>query len=148
MPCEVVLVRVDFFKMAVVAMETNKILKNWKTQKWVIMATVAILIFFNLPKAATHYGGYPYKFSWSLMKGIKKNINPPFFVSMATAAKFIFVRSISRRCLDQSLWNLVGISYAMWSCAFKGLFFQTTIKEYLKLLNRLYDITWFGSIYA
>jgi hypothetical protein len=29
----------------------------------------------------------------------------------------IFVRSISRRCLDQTLWNLVGISYAMWSCA-------------------------------
>jgi len=23
-----------------------------------------------------------------------------------------------------------------------------TIKEYLKLLNRLYDITWFGSVYA
>jgi hypothetical protein len=29
----------------------------------------------------------------------------------------IFVRSISQRCLDQTLWNLVGISYAMWSCA-------------------------------
>jgi hypothetical protein len=28
MPCEVVLVRVDFFKMAVVAMETGKMLKN------------------------------------------------------------------------------------------------------------------------
>jgi hypothetical protein len=36
----------------------------------------------------------------------------------------IFVRSISRRCLDQTLWNLVGISYAMWSCAVKGEFFQ------------------------
>ena len=35
-----------------------------------------------------------------------------------------FVRHISRRCLDQSLWNVVGISYAMWSCAFKGWFFQ------------------------
>ena len=35
----------------------------------------------------------------------------------------MFVRSISRRCLDQTLWNLVGISYAMWSCAFKGWFF-------------------------
>jgi hypothetical protein len=33
MPCEVVLVRVDFFKMAAVAMETAKMLKNWKTQK-------------------------------------------------------------------------------------------------------------------
>jgi hypothetical protein len=36
----------------------------------------------------------------------------------------IFVRSIFRRCLDQTLWNLVGISYAMWSCAFKGWFSQ------------------------
>jgi hypothetical protein len=36
----------------------------------------------------------------------------------------IFVRSISRRCLEQTLWNLVGISYAMWSCAGKGWFFQ------------------------
>ena len=33
----------------------------------------------------------------------------------------IFVRSISRRCLDQTLWNRVGISYAMWSCAGKML---------------------------
>jgi hypothetical protein len=31
---------------------------------------------------------------------------------------------ISRRCLDQTLWNLVGIAYAMWSCAVKGWFFQ------------------------
>ena len=36
----------------------------------------------------------------------------------------IFVRSISRRCVNQALWNLVGISYAMWSCAFKCWFFQ------------------------
>jgi hypothetical protein len=33
MPCEVVLVRVDFFKMAAVAMETTKILKNLRTEK-------------------------------------------------------------------------------------------------------------------
>jgi hypothetical protein len=26
-----------------------------------------------------------------------------------------FLRHISRRCLDQTLWNLVGISNAMWS---------------------------------
>jgi hypothetical protein len=53
------------------------------------MATVAILNFFQPPKAATHYGGYSYKVLWSLMKGIQKNLNPPFFVSMATAAKFV-----------------------------------------------------------
>ena len=35
-----------------------------------------------------------------------------------------FVWHISRRCLYQTLWNFVGISYAMWSCAFKGWFFQ------------------------
>ena len=35
-----------------------------------------------------------------------------------------FVQHISRRCLDQTLWNLVGISYAMWSCAFKWGVFQ------------------------
>jgi hypothetical protein len=33
MPCEVVVLRVDFFKMAAVAMETDKMLKNRKTQK-------------------------------------------------------------------------------------------------------------------
>ena len=55
----------------------------------VIMAMAAILNLFNIPKAATHYGGYSYKFSWSLMKGINVFLNPPFFVSMATAAKFV-----------------------------------------------------------
>jgi hypothetical protein len=33
MPCEVVLSLVDFFKMAVVAMETAKMLKKLRTQK-------------------------------------------------------------------------------------------------------------------
>ena len=33
MPCEVVLLKVDFFKMAAVAMETAKMLKKLKTQK-------------------------------------------------------------------------------------------------------------------
>jgi hypothetical protein len=36
----------------------------------VTMATAAILNLFNPSKAATHYGGYSYKISWSLMKGI------------------------------------------------------------------------------
>jgi hypothetical protein len=35
------------------------------------MATAAILNFFNPPKAATHYDGYSYNVSWSLMKGIQ-----------------------------------------------------------------------------
>ena len=53
------------------------------------MATAAILNFFNLLIGAIHYGGYSYKVSSSLMKGIQTFFNPPFFVSMATAAKFV-----------------------------------------------------------
>jgi hypothetical protein len=33
MPCEIVLLRIDFFKMAAIAMETAKMLKKLKTQK-------------------------------------------------------------------------------------------------------------------
>jgi hypothetical protein len=36
MPCEVVPLSVDFFKMAVVAMETAKMLKNLKNTKMII----------------------------------------------------------------------------------------------------------------
>jgi hypothetical protein len=43
----------------------------------------------DIYKAATHYGGYSYKASWSLMKGIQNIFNPPFFVSMATTAKLV-----------------------------------------------------------
>jgi hypothetical protein len=46
MPYEVVRKRVDFFKMAAVAMETAKMLKN---------------DFFQPPKAATHYRRYSFK---------------------------------------------------------------------------------------
>jgi hypothetical protein len=57
---------------------------------WLSWQGPAFLNFFNLSKAATHYGGYSYKVSRSLMKGIKKKkINPPLFVSMATATKFV-----------------------------------------------------------
>jgi hypothetical protein len=53
------------------------------------MAMAAILNLFNPPTAATHYSGYSYKVSWSLMKGIQNYFKSPFFVSMATAAKFV-----------------------------------------------------------
>jgi hypothetical protein len=36
MPCEVVLLRVDFFKMAAVAMEMAKMLKKMKNTKMII----------------------------------------------------------------------------------------------------------------
>jgi hypothetical protein len=41
-----------------------------------------------------------------------------FTIILILILPHIFVRSISRRCLDQTLWNLIGIAYAMWSCAF------------------------------
>jgi hypothetical protein len=34
---------------------------------------------FNPPTAATHYSGYSYKISWSLMKGIQNYFKFPFF---------------------------------------------------------------------
>jgi hypothetical protein len=37
----------------------------------VTMATATIWNFFNPSIAATHYGGYSCKVSWSLMKGIQ-----------------------------------------------------------------------------
>jgi hypothetical protein len=52
----------------------------------VTMAMAAILNLFNHSKAATHYGGYSYKVSW---KKSEFFLNPPFFVSMATVAKFV-----------------------------------------------------------
>ena len=37
-------------------------------------------IFFNPSNAATHYGGYSYKVSWSLMKGIQIFFKSPLFL--------------------------------------------------------------------
>jgi hypothetical protein len=43
------------------------------------MATTAILDLFTTPTADTHYSGYSYKVSWSLMKGIQNYLkSPPF----------------------------------------------------------------------
>ena len=53
------------------------------------MATATILNIFNPPKAATHYGGYSYKFHEVWWKESKNFLNPPFFVSMTTAAQFV-----------------------------------------------------------
>ena len=52
----------------------------------VTMAKAAILNFLNPLKAATHYSVYSYKVSWKVSKIF---LNPPFLVSMATAAKFV-----------------------------------------------------------
>ena len=45
----------------------------------VTMAMAAILNLFNPSKSATHYGGYSYKVSWSLMKGIPIFFKSPLF---------------------------------------------------------------------
>jgi hypothetical protein len=45
----------------------------------VTMATATSLNFFDPSKPATHYGGYSYYVSWSLMKGIKIFFNSPLF---------------------------------------------------------------------
>jgi hypothetical protein len=42
----------------------------WPFCTLVTMKTAAILKCFQPPKVASHYGGYYYKFLWSLMKGI------------------------------------------------------------------------------
>jgi L-lactate utilization protein LutB len=68
------------------------------------MATAAILNFYNPPKAATHYGGYSYKVSSSLMKGIQKMFKSPLFCFHGNCGKVcptdsdFFVLYRSTRC--------------------------------------------------
>jgi hypothetical protein len=71
----------------------------------VTMAVAAILNFFSTPpKAATHYGGYSYKVSWSLMKGIPKFFKSPLFCFHGNCGKVcptdsdLFGLSRSTRC--------------------------------------------------
>ena len=61
-------------------------------------------IFFNPPKAAAHYGGYSYKVSWSMMKGIQKKFKSPLFCFHHNCGKVcptdsdLFGLSRSTRC--------------------------------------------------
>jgi hypothetical protein len=70
----------------------------------VTMATAAILNFFNPPKADTHYGGYSYKVSWSLMIGIQNLFKSPLFCFHGNCGKVcptdsdFFGLSRSNRC--------------------------------------------------
>ena len=56
------------------------------------------------PKAATHYGGYSYKVSWSLMKGIQNLFKSPLFCFHGNCSKVcptdsdFFGSSRSTRC--------------------------------------------------
>jgi hypothetical protein len=60
----------------------------------VTMATAAILKFFQPTKAATHYGGYSYKVSWSLMKGIQKCFESPLFCFHGNCGKVCSTDSV------------------------------------------------------
>ena len=91
-----------------------------------------------------------------------------FFLSCATffVEFFSFIRSTTRaiksRCLSKikyivhctliSIPNLHILDFWKENLVLSpnGLIsvHKKIIKEYLKLLNRLYDITWFGSVYA
>jgi hypothetical protein len=63
MPCEVVLLRVDFLKMAAVSMETAKGHHPTPLFWYLGFHGNAILNFINTPKASTHYGKYSYDVS-------------------------------------------------------------------------------------
>ena len=88
----------------------------------------------KVPKYSTflfHYYYYSYYYVTPNVVGWRIAILRFFFtiiiiilIIIIIILPHIFVRSISRRCLDQTLWNLVGISYAMWSCAVWSWFFQ------------------------
>ena len=71
---------------------------------FVTMATAAILNFLNPSKAATHYGGYSYKVSWSLMKWIQFFFKSPLFCFHGNCSKVcptdsdFFGLSRSTRC--------------------------------------------------
>ena len=54
-----------------------------------LMATVPIFIFFNPQKLPHTTVDIPTNFHKVWWKESKKNLNPPFFVSMAKAAKFV-----------------------------------------------------------
>jgi hypothetical protein len=61
-------------------------------------------VFSTPPKDATHYGGYSYKVSWSLMKGIQKYFKSPLFCFRGNCGKVcstysdFFGLSRSTRC--------------------------------------------------
>ena len=88
-------------------------LSNIHTRQWCIVNYV--------PVCSVSY--YSYYYVTPNAVGWRIAILHFFFTIIIIILPHIFVRSISRRCLNQTLWNLVGISYAMWSCAGKGWFF-------------------------
>ena len=74
------------------------------------MATAAILIFFNPPKAATHYGGYSYKVSWSLKKGI---------LNLFKSSLFCFHGNCSKVCPTNSNFYDLSRSTRCGCCSYQ-----------------------------
>jgi hypothetical protein len=85
------------------------------------MATATILNFFNPPIAATHYGGYSYKVSWSLMKGINFFFKSPLFCFHGNCGKVcpidsdFFILSRSTWC-ECSSYQVSAISVWRVTC--------------------------------
>jgi hypothetical protein len=109
----------------------------------------AILNFFNPSKAATHYGGYFYKISWSLMKGIFFFLKSTLFCFHGNCDKVcptdsdIFGLSRSTRCgcgsyqvSSISVWRVTCYDHF---CVFH--FFSILKNQPLKAqLHMAYDI--------
>jgi hypothetical protein len=91
-----------------------------------------ILNCINTPKASTHYGGYSYKVSWSLMKGIQFFFKSPLFHFHGNCGKvcptdsdffglftwMLFLSSFINFCLASNpLWSFLCFSFclAFWS---------------------------------
>jgi hypothetical protein len=99
------------------------LLCNGNSSYYITMTCRVILLLFYI---TFHYYSYSYYYyitptavGWCIAI-----LHFFFTIILILILPHIFVCSISRRCFDQALWNLVGISYAMWSSALKGWYFQ------------------------
>ena len=114
----------------------------------VTMATTAILNLFNPSKAATHYGGYSYKVSWSLMKGIQKKIKSPLFYFHGNCGKICLTDSdffgLSRftRCgfcfyqvSSSSVWRVTYYDHLCFSFFFSIFAVSMATAAILKKIN-------------
>ena len=76
----------------------------------VTMATATNLNLFNPPKAATHYGGYSYKVSWSLKKGI---------LNLFKSSLFCFHGNCSKVCPTNSNFYDLSRSTRCGCCSYQ-----------------------------
>ena len=86
-----------------------------------------------------------FKMSWFSAKNQKKGLkvwNLLFQVTIELGIQMNKLILIYWTKLQNGFFNFTTMSFISY-CLRPDLF-----KEYLKLLNRLYDITWFGSVYA